>query len=78
MGFHQGRARSTIQQTGTEGNGEGDVEARQGTQRILGYKLLIDGLMDPSGSFCHEQSGHLSGLESPGRTVLLTKTVDVG
>lgn len=68
MGLHQDHARNTIQQTGTERNSEGDVEARQGTQRILGYKLLIDELMDPSGSFCHEQSSHLSGLESPGRT----------
>lgn len=56
----------------------GNFESRQGTQRILGYKLLTDKLMDPSRSFCHEQSNHLSGLESPGRRVLLMKTVRCG
>lgn len=56
----------------------GNFEARQGTQRILGYKLLIDRLMDPSGGFCHEQSSHLSELESPGRRGLLMKTVRCG
>lgn len=56
----------------------GNFEARQGTQRILSYKLLTDELMDPSGSFCPEQSSHLSGLKSPGRRVLLMKPVRRG
>lgn len=40
----------------------------KGFKTISEHKLLIEELMDPSGSFYNEQSSHLPGLECPRRS----------